>query len=132
VYGNTPGGRPNIISWVKQSLEAGKPIKVVSDQWRTPTYVEDLARGILLLIQKNATGIYHLSGRDTLSPYGMALETAALAGLDASLIERVDAATFSQPAKRPPVTGFDITKAVTELGYDPLSFAEGLRRMLNR
>jgi len=132
VYGDTPGGRSNIISWVKQSLEAGKAIKVVSDQWRTPTYVEDLARGILLVIQKNATGVYHISGRDRLSPYAMALETAALAGLDASLIERVDASVFSQPAKRPPVTGFDITKAVTELGYEPLTFAEGLRRMLNR
>ena len=132
VFGDTlPGMRPNIISWVKQSLEAGKPIKVVDDQWRTPTWVEDLAKGILLVIQKKATGILHLSGKDTLTPYAMAVKTAACAGLDASLIEKVDAGSFKQPAKRPPVTGFDITKAVKELGYAPLSFEEALKRLIH-
>jgi len=130
VYGDVlEGTRPNIISWVRQSLEQKKPIKVVCDQWRTPTYVEDLARGLLLVIQKKATGIYHISGKDRLSPYEMALKTAAGAGLDASLIEKVDASTFKQPAKRPPATGFNITKAVTELGYAPGSFEDGLTRM---
>lgn len=129
VYGKTTGGRSNIISWVKQSLSSGKPIKVVNDQWRTPTYVGDLAKSILLVIQKKATGIYHISGKDKLTPYDMALKTAAFYQLDASLIEKVDASTFTQPARRPPKTGFDITKARTELGYEPLSFDEGLAAM---
>lgn len=133
VYGNVlQGTRSNIITWVKQSLEQGKAIKVVNDQWRTPTYVEDLARGILLIIQQKATGIYHLSGKDKRTPYEMALATAAYTGLDASLIEKVDASSFRQPAKRPPVTGFDISKAERELGYKPLSFEEGLRKLLGR
>jgi len=34
--------------------------------------------------------------------------------------------TLKQPAKRPPITGFDITKAQTELGYEPHSFEEGI------
>jgi len=127
VYGDIPeGGRSTIIGWVKKSLEEKKPIKVVSDQWRTPTYVEDLALGVLLIIRQKAEGIYHISGKDRLSPYEMALATAAMAGLDDSLIERVDAATFTQPAKRPPVTGFDISKARLELGYEPRSFEQGL------
>ncbi len=131
VYGNVlQGTRSNIISWVKQNLEQGKTIRVVNDQWRTPTYVGDLAKGILLVIQKKATGIYHLSGRDKRTPYEMALETAAYAGLDASLIEKADASSFRQPAKRPPATGFDISKAEEELGYAPMSFAEGLGEML--
>ena len=133
VYGDTlQGTRSNIISWVRQSLQEKKSIKVVSDQWRTPTYVADLAMGVLLVIRRKAEGIYHISGRDRLSPYEMALKTAAAAGLDVSLIERVDAASFKQPAKRPPVTGFDISKAEKELGYAPISFDEGLQRLLNR
>jgi dTDP-4-dehydrorhamnose reductase len=56
VYGNLlKGTRSNIISWVKESLEQGKTIQVVSDQVRTPTYVEDLANGIALIIEKKAT-----------------------------------------------------------------------------
>jgi dTDP-4-dehydrorhamnose reductase len=64
VYGNLlKGTRSNIVSWVKESLEQGKTIQVVSDQLRTPTYVEDLAKGIALIIENKATGIYHISGK---------------------------------------------------------------------
>ena len=132
VYGNAVSGtRNNIISWVKDSLTAGKKIKVVSDQWRTPTHVTDLANGIMLIIEKGATGVYHISGKDKLTPYDMALQTAALCDLDTSLIEKVDAAVFSQPARRPLKTGFDISKARKELGFEPVSFEEGLRKTIN-
>jgi dTDP-4-dehydrorhamnose reductase len=129
VYGNPrTGARSNIITWVKKSLEEGKKIKVVSDQLRTPTYVEDLARGILLIAQGRKAGVFHIAGKDLLTPYQMALETANYLGLDSSLIEKVDASVFTQPAKRPPKTGLDITKARNQLGYEPLSFSEGLRK----
>ena len=131
VYGNAlTGTRNNIISWVKESLTAGKTIKVVSDQWRTPTHVEDLANGIILVIEKGATGIYHIAGRDKLTPYDMALQTAALCKLDSGLIEKVDASSFSQPAVRPPKTGFNISKARKDLGYEPVRFADGLRKTI--
>ena len=131
VYGNVlSGSRNNIISWVKDNLEKKKPIRVVSDQFRTPTYVEDLAKGILLVIQKKATGIYHISGKEVLTPYDIAQQTAHLLGLNKELIEEVNASVFTQPAKRPPKTGFNINKARKELGYEPISFIEGLRGML--
>lgn len=129
VYGNTPGGaRTNILTWVKKSLEEGTNIKVVSDQQRTPTYVEDLAKGILLVAQQRKTGVFHIAGKDLLTPYQMAIETANYLQLDPSLIEKVDASTFSQPARRPLKTGLDISKAREELGYEPLSFMEGLAK----
>ncbi len=130
VYGNLlKGTRSNIISWVKESLEQGKTIQVVSDQLRTPTYVEDLANGIALIIEKKATGIYHISGKDWLTPYDMAIKTANKFKLDISKIVKVDASTFKQPGRRPLKTGFVIEKARKELGYEPMSFDEGLNLM---
>ena len=130
VYGNLlKGTRSNIISWVKESLEQGKTIQVVSDQLRTPTYVEDLANGIALIIEKKATGIYHISGKDWLTPYDMAIKTANKFQLDISKIVKVDASTFKQPGRRPLKTGFVIEKARKELGYEPMSFDEGLNLM---
>jgi dTDP-4-dehydrorhamnose reductase len=131
VFGNILlGNRSNIISWVKDNLERGQKIRVVSDQFRTPTYVDDLAKGILLAVEKNAVGIYHISGEEVLSPYDMALATAEWLGLDTALIEEVGAAVFTQPAKRPAKTGFLIGKAKRDLGYRPASFNEGLYAML--
>jgi len=127
VYGQNYGGtRSNFISWVKDNLSAGKEIKVVNDQYRTPTYVEDLAKGIILIINKKATGVFHISGKDMLTPYDMAMATANHCNLNKELIKKVDASLFSQPAKRPLKTGFDISKAITVLGYQPLTFEEGL------
>jgi len=130
VYGNIlVGNRSNVISWVKENLEQEKPIKVVGDQWRTPTYVEDLAKGILLVIQKKATGIYHISGEEGLSPYDMAVATADYLHLDKSLMTKVDASIFTQPAPRPLKTGFIIEKAKKILEYQPLTFKEALKKM---
>jgi dTDP-4-dehydrorhamnose reductase len=130
VFGNAlRGTRKTIVTWVKESLEKSETIKVVNDQLRTPTYVEDLAKGILLVIQKQAVGVFHISGTEWLTPYEVAIRTARHFNLNETLIEKVDAAVFRQPAKRPPRTGFDISKARKELGYEPISFEEGLARM---
>jgi dTDP-4-dehydrorhamnose reductase len=118
--------RSNIVLWVKNSLEQKKSISVVNDQWRTPTLAEDLAQGCYLAAKKRAKGIYNISGKDFMTPYDLALKTAAFFRLDMSLIKPTDSKTFTQPAKRPPKTGFIIDKAREELGYEPRSFEEGL------
>ncbi len=119
--------RSNIVLWVKDNLTAGKQIKVVDDQWRTPTLAEDLAMGCLLIAEQKAGGIWNISGEEMLTPYEMAIATASYFELDQSLIERVDSTIFTQPAKRPPRTGFIIEKAKKQLGYEPHSFREGLK-----
>jgi dTDP-4-dehydrorhamnose reductase len=128
VYDKPHSAKDNILTLVKKKLEKGEEYKVVSDQIRTPTYVEDLAKGIALVIEKKATGVYHIGGMDVLSPFDMACRTADYLGLDRTLIKEVTAANFSQLAKRPLKTGFNIEKAKIELGYQPVSFQEGLQK----
>jgi dTDP-4-dehydrorhamnose reductase len=120
-------GRSNIILWVKNSLEAGKTIPVVNDQFRTPTLAEDLAMGCWLIAEKNATGVFNISGEELLTPYQMALQVADYFGLDKSYIQETDGSKFVQPAKRPPRTGFIIAKAKKQLGYKPHTFKESIR-----
>lgn len=127
VYGITNDmSRSNIVLWVKNSLEQGKSIQVVHDQWRTPTLAEDLAKGCALAALTKARGIYNISGKDFLTPYDIAIRTAEYFKLDKSLINATDSSKFKQPALRPPKTGFIIEKARKDLGYEPHSFEEGL------
>ncbi len=133
VYGLAPeGGRSSIFSWIKNSLEEGKTIKVVDDQYRTPTYVNDLVAGILLLIEQKKTGIWHISGEEFFTPYKMAREIAQIGGWKEELLERVTADTFKQAGKRPARTGFDISKAQRELGYLPGSFGAIANELLRK
>lgn len=127
VYGITPGmSRSNIILWVKDGLQNGKTLQIVDDQLRSPTLAEDLAAGCLLVARQKAEGIWHISGKEMLTPYDMAIKTADFFGLDKSLINKTDSSRFTQPAKRPPKTGFVIRKAKEQLGYKPHSFEEGI------
>ena len=127
VYGVTQDmSRSNIVLWVKKSLEEGKSINVVNDQWRTPTLAEDLAMGCALAAKKKAKGIYNVSGAEMMTPFDIAMKTADFFRLDKSLIKATDSNHFKQPAARPPRTGFIIEKAKRELGYKPHSFEEGL------
>ncbi len=128
VYGKPQSGKDNILTVVKKKLEKGEEYKVVNDQLRTPSYVEDLASGIISVIERKATGIYHIGGADVLTPYQMACAVADHFGSDLSLLKEATAANFSQPAKRPFITGLNIDKAKKKLGYEPLSFAEGLKK----
>ena len=127
VYGITVNmSRSNIVLWVKSSLEKGTPIKVVNDQWRTPTLAEDLAEGCLLAAEKEAQGVFHISGKDMMTVYDIAEQVAEFWKLDKSLLSPVSSASLNQEAKRPIKTGFIINKARKELNYQPHSFKEGL------
>jgi dTDP-4-dehydrorhamnose reductase len=128
VYGKTFSGRENIVTNTAKALQQGKSLKIFDDQVRTPTYVEDLAAGIVVIIEKEKSGIYHLSGEDVKTPYDIAVDTARLLGHDVSQITPVKAHEFDQPALRPAKTGFNIRKAKEEIGFRPLSFAEGLEK----
>lgn len=118
--------RTNFIYWVKNNIEAGKHINVVADQIRTPTYIPDLTNAVLSSLHKGSQGIYHVSGKDVLSPYQMALAVANKLGIDDAFIHPVDADSFSQAGKRPLKTGFNIEKAIRELKYSPHTFKESL------
>jgi dTDP-4-dehydrorhamnose reductase len=131
VYGQSPAvKRFNLLTWVRDKLQAGERISVVNDQYRTPTYAGDLAAGVRQVIEQQARGLFHVSGADMMTPYDMAVATADTLGLDASLIDAVDGTNFTQPAKRPRRTGFDISKATRELGFMPRAFPTGLLCML--
>ncbi|MDX5326457.1 MAG: SDR family oxidoreductase [Bacteroidota bacterium] len=127
VIGVTEGmSRSNIVLWVRDSLRRGERIRVVNDQWRTPTLAEDLAQGCILAAIKEKEGVYNISGEEVMSILDIAYRVADHFDLDKNLIDEVSSETLNQPAKRPPRTGFIITKAKEELGYEPHSFSESI------
>jgi dTDP-4-dehydrorhamnose reductase len=120
------GSRSNVVLWVKNSLEQGKEIFVVNDQFRTPTLAEDLSQGCILAAMKGAIGIYNIAGPELMSIYDLALRVAHYFQLDSTLIHPADSSSINQPAKRPPRTGLIIEKAKQELGYKPHLLDESL------
>lgn len=127
VYGFTPNmSRSNFFLWVVKNLEKKNPLQIVTDQIRNPTLVEDLVMGCMKVLRKKKYGIYHIGGRNTLSPYQFACRISDFYGFDTSLITPVSADNFEEIARRPLLTGLKIKKAVNELNYQPHSFKKSM------
>jgi dTDP-4-dehydrorhamnose reductase len=118
--------RSNIVLWAKGALESNKPINVVNDQWRMPTLAEDLADGCLLAVEKDAQGVFNISGKDMMSVSELVAEVADYWDLDKGMMKEISSESLNQEAKRPVRTGFILDKAISQLGYKPKSFKEGL------
>ncbi|SKA12159.1 SDR family oxidoreductase [Sediminibacterium ginsengisoli] len=129
IYGEQAEGmRADFLHWIRNHLQQQLPVKVVTDQWRTPTFAPDICNGIIEIITRKLTGAFHLAGPEILSPYEMALTVARLLQLDESLITPVTADTFPERVKRAKRSGLKIDKARKLLGYNPVLFEEGVRR----
>ena len=118
--------RSNVILWTKSSLEQGKDINVINDQFRGPTLAEDLAEACIQAAIRKVQGIYHVSGREVMSILEIAETVADYFGLDKKHIHPITTASLNQPAARPLKTGFIIEKAERDLGYRPRSLKEGI------
>lgn len=121
--------RSNIVLWLIDSLAKGETVHMVTDQFRTPTYAPDLADGIERIVRFGKSGVFHLSGREYMSIHELATRVADFFGFNPDLVQPTDRSSFSQPAERPPKTGFIILKAETELGYKPRTFEESLTHL---
>lgn len=115
VYGPT-GPRPDFVRWVLQALDERRPIKVVTDQYSNPTYVDDLAEAVIRIIERKRTGLYHVGGADYLSRYEFAVRIAEVFKVDPStLIEPITTHELQQPARRPMRGGVVTLKAESDL-----------------
>lgn len=124
--------RSNIVLWAKSALEKQQQLRIVDDQFRTPTLAEDLAQGCILAAKKRAHGIYNISGADYMSVIELVNRVARYFKLDASFVTPVSSSTLNQKAARPLLSGFDIGKARKELGYSPHSFEEGIALVMQQ
>ena len=121
--------RSNLILWAKQQLGANKSIKVVNDQWRMPTWVDDLARACFLGMEKAAKGVFHISGGEQLTIESAVRHVADYWQLDESLIQSISAKEIGQDQNRPQRTGFILDKAKTILGFTPTPFIVSLQKI---
>ncbi|MGB2959606.1 MAG: dTDP-4-dehydrorhamnose reductase [Bacteroidota bacterium] len=126
LYGYAEGVRPNFALWLLDNLERGKPLRIVEDQFGNPTFVDDLAYGIMKGVELEKTGMYHIAGRDIVSRYAFAVTLARVFGLNEDLLTPVKTAEMEQPAPRPLRSGLITLKAEVELGIKPSTVEEGL------
>ncbi len=129
LYGFGKGIKKNFVLWVLEKLAGGDKFSVVTDQVGNPTIADELAFAVLKTVQKNAVGIYHVSGFETMSRHEFAKQIAEVFGFDPSVIGTTTTDKLNQKAKRPMNSTFICLKAQTELGIKMPSVKDSLSLM---
>lgn len=120
--------KDDIVKRILRLAQADKLYPMFSDQIITPTFIDDLAPAISLLIAKNQTGTWHLASEKSTTQYELAKKTLALAALNPAIVSEGSIHEFlkgAQSTPRPVNGGLKVDK-IKNLGFTPTSWEEGL------
>lgn len=131
-YGlNTTGGL-SFSDWILERLRNKKNVPLYRDQFRSPAYVADTARGLTLMALKGGAGeIYHLTGPESISRYGFGIKLADIFGLPSALLQPCSMDETRGTAPRPRNVSLCGSKFSDTFGFAPSDVKAGLTRMYN-
>jgi dTDP-4-dehydrorhamnose reductase len=129
LFGCAPGVSKNFVTWLVSELQNGKPVSIVTDQYGTPTFADDLARALLVIYEKDGRGLYHAAGGEWLNRYDFAVRIAGVFGLESSRIHAITTAELRQSAPRPLKSGLINKKVRKDFGISFSLLEDALRKM---
>lgn len=115
----------------RKARTEGGPLKVVNDQVMTPTFTGHLAKGILNVVDKDATGILHLSASGSCTWFEFAQQILKELKLDVEVVP-ISSEELSLPAQRPAYSVLSNRKYRLLTGENLPSWQEGLKAYLSR
>ena len=124
IYG--PYSRSRFTSWVLDNLKQDKPVPAFTDQFNTPTLIDDLCKVILDILNLDLSGIYHAAGKTCLSRYDFALKLAKKFDYNEELIIPTLSSTVNQIAPRPKNGCLDSTRLEKILNFEFSSIDSGI------
>lgn len=122
------GGR-NFVTRMLARAAAGGPLAVVDNEFGNPTFCDDLADGLLALVDTGRFGTYHLANAGSCSRWTLARAALDRAGHGDVAIDRVD--RFDRLA-RPPACAPLAGEAAASLGIRLPPWTDGLDRFFER
>lgn len=127
VAGRGHGVRRTSTESVAWALRAGRPLRLYTDQIRTPVDSASVADAVVRALERPVSGLFHVGGPDRVSRYELGLRVADVLGLSAEGIAPVTGADLPQAGRRPCDTSLDITRARRELGWEPRALPDAIR-----
>jgi dTDP-4-dehydrorhamnose reductase len=129
LWGRGKGAKTSFVDFVRNKLQAGETVRIVTDQWGNPTLAEDLAMGLWKLVAGGHAGLYNIAGSEWNSRHQWALAIADHYGLDRGLIQSCLTADLKQAARRPLKSGLRIDKLLAATGFATRNVAGQIQRM---
>ncbi|MDB5343085.1 MAG: rmlD [Schlesneria sp.] len=130
LYGHRAArGKGNFVETMLRLGRERPELKIVADQYCTPTSTADLAVALVQLIECDKWGVYHATNAGQCSWYEFACEIFRLANLPVKAIP-IPAAEYALKARRPDYSVLDCSKLQSVLGEAQPSWQDALARYL--
>lgn len=107
-------------------LQEGVPLRGVTDHIMTPTFVDDFANALNVLLKDKRTGIYHVTGSDSLTPYEAILKIGKVFGLPTDKVERTTREEYFKGKAPRPFNLAMNNDRIEQLNVRMRGFEEGL------
>lgn len=115
-YGWGPSYRRSFSDTIIAGLRKGERLSLFWDVTYTPILMDALISAVHGLVERKASGIFHVTGDDRLSKYDFGVRVARRFGLDEQLITRSSMAENPEFVKRPSTMTLSNRKASSLLG----------------
>jgi dTDP-4-dehydrorhamnose reductase len=122
------GDGRNFVKTMLALAEKNSEIRVVNDQYGSPTSALELARAIAFLIDTDGQGIYHGVCEGTATWYEFAVEIFRLAGKEVKVIP-ITTEEYPTPAKRPKYSVLKNTR-LAEAGHTLKFWKDALKEYM--
>ncbi len=119
VIGRGHGGRGTATEAIAWALRAGRRVRLFTDQYRTPIDADSVADAVILALDRNGHGLYHLGGPERVSRHALGQRVASVLGLSPAGIEPAAYADAPGDGPRPADVSLDSGRARAELGWTP-------------
>jgi dTDP-4-dehydrorhamnose reductase len=129
IYGWGPAHKQNFATWLITNLKQKQQVKILIDQYVSPTLNANLAQMLLEITEERMTGILHTAGATRVNRHEFALELASAFGLNKNSLKPATMKEMTWQAKRPKDSSLDVSKAAALLDHKPLGLAKALEMM---
>ncbi len=125
-YGWSLAGRRSLSEFFVANLREGRNVSGFTDVTFCPMFVNDMARLLFEMLQKNLSGLYHVVGPQPMSKYQFGVEVARTFGLPADLLSPQSIEASGLTARRSRNLWLSTHKLSTDLGHEIPPFSTGL------
>lgn len=128
-YGHVFEKKKDFVQAILSRFQKGESVSGITDHLFVPTFIDDIAMALDVIISSNVEGVYHAVGSQALSPCEASLSIARIFGYSESLVQKTTREEyFKNRALRP----YNLTlknDRIKRLGVPMRTFEEGLKEI---
>jgi dTDP-4-dehydrorhamnose reductase len=128
LFGWSLSGKRSLAEWFFNNLSSGNSMLGFTDVFFCPLLANDLAKMLLMMLEKGLQGLYHVVSSECTSKYDFGVRLARQFDFDETLIEPTSIVRAGLVAPRSPNLSLDSSKLAQDLGESPPDLNKGLER----